>query len=94
MKKVYEMQKALNFRTLWEIDDPLVTFRRVASESAAGTGRLNGMVELARVLHNFETTENKAVSCFSSNIYTTGIKRWRLDRVNNKTVCFEKGIPK
>ena len=88
MRKVYEMQKGLNFRTLWEIDDPLATFRRVASESAAATERLNGIVELTRVLQNFETTENKAVRCFTNNIYTTGIKRWRLDSVNNRTVGF------
>lgn len=88
MKKVYELQKAFKFRTLWEVNNPLATFRRVASESAGGTGRLNGIVELTKVLQNFETTETKAVRCFTNNIYTTGIKKWSFNSVDHKAVSF------
>ncbi|KAL9983250.1 hypothetical protein ACROYT_G005396 [Oculina patagonica] len=86
MKKVYELQKAFKFRTLWEVNNPLATFRRVAAESAGGTGRLNGIVELTKVLQNFETTETKAVRCFTNNIYTTGIKKWSFNSVDHKAM--------
>lgn len=86
MKTVYRLRKAINFRTLWEVDSPLATFRRIASENAGGTGRLNAMTQLTSVLQHFETIENQAVRCFTTNIYTPGIKRWTFDSVKNKSV--------
>lgn len=49
MKTVYRLRKAINFRTLWEVDSPLATFRRIASENTGGTGRLNAMTQLTSV---------------------------------------------
>ena len=50
MIKLYELHKALGFRTLWNLNDLIGSFRRIASESALGVGRLNGAVELTREL--------------------------------------------
>ena len=86
MINVYELYKAFKFRTLWEGNDPLVNFQRLASESAYGTGHLNGIVQLTDVLRNMEETETKAVRCFTNNVYTTNIKTWRFDKTKDVDV--------
>ena len=86
MKSVYELYKAFKFRTLWEGEDPLKDFQRVASESARGTGRLSGMIQLTTVLQKLEDVEASAVRCFTNNIYATKIKKWSFDNVKDKQV--------
>lgn len=86
MKKLYELQKALAFRTLWRLDDTLNSFRRIASESALGIGRLNGIVELTEVFQRMKTIKSKAVACFTTNPYTTDVKKWTFDNTKNKAV--------
>ena len=73
MESVYELYKAFKFRTLWEGENPLAEFQRVASESAHGTGRLNGMIQLTEVLQNMENLEITAVKCFTDNIYADDV---------------------
>ena len=79
MRNLYELHKAFEFRTLWVGNNPLASFQRVASESALGTGRLNGAVQLTDVLTNMKRLQDKAVKCFTNNIYATGIKRWHFN---------------
>ncbi|KAL9957971.1 hypothetical protein ACROYT_G034931 [Oculina patagonica] len=86
MINVYELYKALRFRTLWEGNDPLANFQRVASESARGTGQLNGIIQLTDVLRNMEQTETKAVQCFTNNVYTTNINKWSFDKTKNPDI--------
>ena len=86
MKEVYELYKAFKFRTLWEGNNPLASFRRVASESAKGTGRLNGVVQLTGVLRKFQKLKDKANKCFTFNKYTTDIHRWSFNSVKDKKV--------
>lgn len=86
MKKVYELYKAFQFRTLWEGNNPLSSFQRVASESARGTGRLNGAVQLTEVLRKTKDIQDKAMLCFTNNIYTTDIMKWSFDNVKDKEV--------
>ena len=50
MIKLYELHKALGYQTLWNLNDLIGSFRRIASESALGVGRLNGAVELTKEL--------------------------------------------
>ena len=85
MKEVYELYKAFKFRTLWETEDPLPQFQRVASEGAQG-GKLNGILELTNVLRSIESLETKAIKCFTNNIYTTDIQRWSFDQKRHSTV--------
>jgi len=54
LRNMYELHKAFMFRTLWEGNNPLENFQRVASESALGTGRLNGVVQLTDVLTSIQ----------------------------------------
>lgn len=86
MEKLYELQKALAFRTLWNLDDTLTSFRRIASESALGIGKLNGIVELTEVFQRIKTIKSKAVACFTTNPYTTDVKKWTFDNTKNKEV--------
>ena len=89
MRNIYELHKAFEFRTLWEGNNPLTSFQRVASESARGTGRLNGMVQLTGVLKETKKLQYKAVKCFTNNIYTTNIQKWSYDNVKDKEVsCY------
>lgn len=90
MTNIYLEHKAFAFRTLWEGHNPLEKFRRVASESARGTGRLNGAIQLAEVLQTSKRIHDKAVKCFTYNVYSTGIEKWSFDNVNNKPVSLIK----
>jgi len=87
MRSLYELHKAFVFRTLWEGNNPLSSFQRVSSESARGTARLNGAVELTSVLQKMKRDQDKAVNCFTNIIYATGIKKWSFDSTKNKKVC-------
>ena len=86
MRNLYELHKAFVFRTLWEGNSPLTSFQRLASESALGTGRLNGAVELTNVLQNLKQLQDKAVKCFTNNTFATGIKRWSWSKKRNPAV--------
>ena len=88
LRNMYELHKAFMFRTLWEGNNPLQKFQRVASESALGTGRLNGVVRLTDVLTSMKQTQVLAVKCFTNNIFATGIKRWHFNKVRDKKVSF------
>ena len=86
MESVYELYKAFKFRTLWEGENPLTEFQRVASESAHGTGRLNGMIQLTEVLQNMEKLEITAVNCFTDNIYADDVKKWSFDKDKHQEI--------
>ena len=86
MEKIYELHKALGFRTLWKLDDLMGSFRRIASESALGTGRLNGAVELTKVLLQLSEVITKAESCFSKLRYSKSVHKWSFDNFNDKQV--------
>lgn len=90
MKEVYGLYKAFSFRTLWETENPLPQFQRVASEKALG-GRLNGILELTNVLRNIQNMENRAVKCFTNNIYTTDIQKWSFSQqTDSKVRCAKR----
>ena len=86
MISVYELYKAFRFRTLWEGNNPLVNFQRLASESAHGTGQLNGIIQLTDVMRRMEQTETKAVQCFTNNVYATNIKKWSFEKTRDVDV--------
>ena len=88
LRNIYELHKAFAFRTLWQGYNPLASFQRVASESARGTGRLNGVVQLTGVLRRTQELKDKANKCFTYNTYTTDISKWSFDNVKNKKVSF------
>ena len=62
MENVYQLQKALGFSTLWVLDDVMRSFQRIASESAFGTGRLNGVLELTKVLQQLSDIARSEVA--------------------------------
>ena len=88
MKKVYELYKALQFRTLWDIPDPLEDFQRAQFIG----GQLNGVIQLTDELQKIQRLEVKAVKCYTNNIYTTAMQRWSFDTQTHPAVSFEKII--
>ena len=88
MRNLYNLYKAFAFRTLWEENNPLASFRRLATESARGTGRLNGALQLTEQLRKFTQIEKQAMICFTKIKYTTELTKWSFDNVKNKTVSF------
>lgn len=82
MKNVYELYKGLQFRTLWNIVDPLEGFQRGMLVS----GQLNGVIQLTKALRNIQRLEVKAVKCYTNNIYTTGNQRWTFNNQSHPTV--------
>ena len=88
MEKIYQFYKAIEFRTLWLGNNPLTSFRRVASESAMETKTLVGVVELTKALDKVSQLKDKAVDCFSKDPFTTNLIKWSFDNVTNKVVSF------
>lgn len=87
MRTIYDLEKALKFLTLWEGKNFLGSFRRLASESARETGRLNGDVHLTKLLHDIKKYYiYDAAKCFSKISYTTDVWKWHFDNVNDKAV--------
>ena len=86
MKKIYELHKAFVFRTLWEGNNLLESYRRLARDSAMSIGRLNGVVYLTKVLRRLQELKDKANRCFTYNRYTTGIHKWSFNIKNDKMV--------
>ena len=87
MRNVYELDKALSFRTLWEGNNPLASFLRVASESAWGTGRLNGDVQLESILNKVNELKDEVSKCFTYNKYSgPATFKWSFDNVKHKAV--------
>ena len=86
MEKVYELQKALGFSTLWVLDDVMNSFQRIASESALGTGRLNGVLELTKVLQQLSDITSKAEKCFTRLRYSKAVQKWSFDNATNTQV--------
>ncbi|XP_078356069.1 uncharacterized protein LOC144640885, partial [Oculina patagonica] len=84
MRNVYELHKAFEFRSLWQGTNPLSSFQRVASESARGTGRLNGVVQLTGVFRKTKELEDKAMKCFTNNVYTTDMQKWKFSKKQDK----------
>ena len=93
MKHLYELHKAFAFRTLWEGNNPLASFRP-ATEGAHGTGRLNGAVQLTGELRKINRIKNKAIRCFSDVKYTTDSQKWSFDNVKDKAVSSIKWLGK
>ena len=91
MENVYQLQKALGFSTLWVLDDVMRSFQRIASESAFGTGRLNGVLELTKVLQQLSEITFKAEKCFSRLRYSKGVQKWSFDNETDTQVIF--GLP-
>ncbi|CAH3181554.1 unnamed protein product [Porites evermanni] len=89
MENVYQLQKALGFSTLWVLDDVMRSFQRIASESAFGTGRLNGVLELTKVLQQLSDITFKAEKCFSRLRYSKGVQKWSFDNETD-TQMFEE----
>ena len=92
MRKLYELHKAFAFRTLWEASNPLASFQRVASESALGTGRLNGAVQLTKVFDEMKAKKEKYQAC--SQKHTKEVKKWTFDKYTNKAVSFSGRVGK
>ena len=86
MKKIYELYKAFAFRTLWEGNNLLESYRRLARDSAMAIGRLNGVVYLTKVLRRLQELKDKTNKCFTYNRYTTGIHKWSFNIKNDKMV--------
>ena len=86
MEKLLRLHKALGFSTLWNLDGLMSSFRRVASESALGTGKLTGTLELTKELTKLSQVTQKAEKCFSKVKYTKSVHKWAFDSVKNKQV--------
>ena len=86
MIEIQKLQRALAFRTLWKLDDLMASFRRIASESALGIGRLNGVLQLTKEVQKVNEVKKRAVLCFSNNKYTTSFQKWSFNNVTDKQV--------
>ena len=62
MKKIYELHKAFAFRTLWEGNNLLESYRRLARDSAMAIGRLMALFTLQKCFEDFKNLKIKRTS--------------------------------
>ena len=94
VKKYLELLKAFEFHTLWEPNNPLSSFRRLATESAYTTGRLNGDVEFTKLLNYAqELYLEKAADCLTKIKRTRKVMKWTFDKARNKKVSYIRKKP-
>lgn len=86
VRKLYQFYKAIEFRILWSLNIPLASFQRVASDSALGTKTLVGVVELTKRLNQVQDIKDRAVDCFSTNIYKTDFQKWSFSSTTHRKV--------
>ena len=84
--QLLETFKAFEFRTLWNVEDKLFKFERTASESAKGTGKLEGVLQLTKALEKLQELESKGQQCFTKFRHTTSTDKWSFDNVKNAAV--------
>lgn len=84
--QLLETFKAFEFRTLWKAEDKLFKFERTASETAKGSGKLQGVLQLTKSLEKLEELESKGRQCFTKFRYTTSTDKWSFDNVKNAAV--------
>lgn len=78
-KKLYQMYKSFEFRSLWDVSDTLNGYQRTASEAAPGTGQLQGVIQLNNALQKLDEIESKGRQCFTKFTYNTNVHRWQLN---------------
>jgi len=81
--QLLETLKAFEFRTLWNVQDKVFKFERTASETAKGTGKLEGVLQLTKSLEKLEELESKTGQCFTKFRYTTSTDKWSFDNVKD-----------
>ena len=86
-KKLYQLYKSFEFRSLWNVEDSLLRYQRLASEAASGTDQLRGVLELAKALQEINKIESKGRKCFSKFRYSTNTHKWSFDNVSDPAVC-------
>lgn len=84
--QLLETLKAFEFRTLWNVQDKVFKFERTASETAKGTGKLEGVLQLTKSLEKLEELESKTGQCFTKFRYTTSTDKWSFDNVKDAAV--------
>ncbi|KAL9982967.1 hypothetical protein ACROYT_G005082 [Oculina patagonica] len=82
-KHLLQFYKGFEFRTLWNVDDTLAQFERTAAEAAAGTGSLQGVLQLTKALEEIESLESKGRKCFTKFRYSTNTHKWSFDNTKN-----------
>ena len=85
-KRLYELYKGFEFRTLWDVSGTMTTYDRQASAAAAGTGKLGGVLELSKAIQAIDNIEFKAKKCFTTMGPTTHSHKWTFDNVKDQTV--------
>ena len=78
--------KGFEFRTLWNVVDDFFKFQRTASETAMGTGKLQGILQLSKSLENLDTLGGKTRQCFTTFHPTVKIHKWSFDNIKNAAV--------
>ena len=85
-KHLYELYKAFEFDTLWDVSGTITTYDRQASAAAAGTGKLGGVLELTKAIQAIDGIEFKAKRCFTKMVPALNSHKWTFDNVNDQMV--------
>lgn len=85
-KPLYQAYKAFEFRTLWNVDNKLGEFQRLASEAAKGTRKLQGVVQLTKALKELTELQTRAHKCFTKYGYTFNTRKFSFDSVKDEKV--------
>ena len=85
-KKLYYYYKSFEFQSLWDVEDKISEYQKVASRATDDNGKLQGIAELQKAIAKIDELECSAQNCYTSYRVETDIHKWSFDSSNDKTV--------
>ena len=85
-KKLYSYYKSFEFQSLWDVEEKIAEYQRLASSATDTAGKLQGVAELQKAIAKIDELESSAQNCYTSYRVETDIHRWSFDSSKDGTV--------
>ena len=85
-KKLYNYYKSFEFQSLWDVEERIAEYQKLASRATDSTGKLQGVAELEKAIATIDELESSAQNCYTSYRVETDIHKWSFDSFKDGTV--------
>ena len=85
-KKLYSYYKSFEFQSLWDVEEKIAEYQRLASSATDIAGKLQGVAELQKAIAKIDELESSAQNCYTSYRVETDIHKWSFDSSKDGTV--------
>ena len=81
-EKLYSYYKS----SLWDVEEKIAEYQRLASRATDTAGKLQGVAELQKAIAKIDELESSAENCYTSYRVETDIHKWSFDSSKDRTV--------